>query len=63
MSSVALGSSSIPVAQHIDGQTDQVLTSSTAQQSLNVENIQENIISDTTNSEQHTTSFPHTDRP
>ena len=47
----------------IDRQTDQVLTSSTIQQSLNSKNVQENITLDTTNSEQHTTSFPDTDRP
>ena len=46
----------------IDGQTDQVLTSSTAQQSPNAKNIQD-ITSDATNSEQHTASFPYTDRP
>ena len=46
-----------------DGQTDQVLTPSTAQQSPNAKNIQENITLDATNSEQHTASFPNTDRP
>ena len=47
----------------IDGQTDQVRTPSAAQQSLNAKNIQEDITSDATNSEQHTASFPDTDRP
>ena len=47
----------------IDRQTDQVLTSSTAQQSLNAENIQEGTTSDATNSEQHTAFSPDTDRP
>ena len=47
----------------IDGQTDQVFTPSTAQQSLNAENIQEDTASDATNSEQHTAFSPDTDRP
>ena len=47
----------------IDGQTDQVLTPSTAQQSLNAENVQEDTTSDATNSEQYTTFSPDTDRP
>ena len=47
----------------IDGQTDQILTPSTAQQSLNAKNIQEDNTSDATNSEQHTASSPYTDRP
>ena len=47
----------------IDGQTDQVLTPSTAQQSPNAENIQEDITLDATNSEQHTAFSPDTDRP
>ena len=47
----------------IDRQTDQVLTPSTAQQSLNAKNIPEDITSDATNLEQHTASSPDTDRP
>ena len=47
----------------IDGQTDQVLTPSTAQQSPNAENIQEDTTLDATNSEQHTAFSPDTDRP
>ena len=47
----------------INRQTDQVLTPSTAQQSPNAKNIKEDITSDATNSEQHTASFPDTDRP
>ena len=47
----------------IDRQTDQVLTPSTAQQSLNAENVQEDITSDATNSEQHIALSPDTDRP
>ena len=47
----------------IDGQTDQVLTPSTAQQSLNAKSIQEDTTSDATNSEQHTASSPDTNRP
>ena len=38
----------------IDGQTDQVLIPSTAQQSPDAENVQEDTTLDTTNSEQHT---------
>ena len=56
----------------IDGQTDPVPdiqssaashTASTAQQSPNAKNVKEDIASDATNSEQHTTSSPDTDRP
>ena len=47
----------------IYGQTDLVLTPSTAQQSLNAKNIQEDATSDATNSEQHTASSPDTNRP
>ena len=47
----------------IDRQTDQVLTPSIAQQSPNTEKIQEDITLDTTNTEQHTASFPDTNRP
>ena len=47
----------------IDGQIDQVLTPSTAKQSLNAKNIQEDTTSDATNSEQHTTFSLDTDRP
>ena len=47
----------------IDGQTDQVVTPSTAQQSLNAENVQKDNSLDATNSEQHTASSPDTDRP
>ena len=47
----------------IGGQTDQVLTPSTAQQSPNAKNIPEDTTSCATNSEQHTASSPDTDRP
>ena len=56
----------------IDGQTDPVLdiqssaalrTASTAQQSPNAKNVQEDTASDAANSEQHTASSPDTDRP
>ena len=46
----------------MDGQTDQVLTPSTAQQSLNAKNIQEDTTSDATNQKQHTAFSSDTDR-
>ena len=47
----------------IDRQTDLVLTPSNAQQSPNAKNVQEDTTSDATNSQQHTSSSPDTDRP
>ena len=56
----------------IDGQPDPVTdilspvalhTASTTQQSLNAENIKEDTVPDTVNSEQHTTPSPDTNRP
>ena len=47
----------------MDGQTDQVFTPSTAQQSPNAKNVQKDTTLDATNSEQHTASSPDTNRP
>ena len=56
----------------IDGQTDLLpdiqlstssCTASTAEESPNAENIQEDIVSQATNSEEHTASLQDTDRP